>query len=169
MQCSDVYIKTEYSVTTRFFRISRNDDMSDVHFFSSHFYSTLQDEGPSAVTKWTENKGIDVFKKRCIFVPINKNLHWSICAVINPGEIMNHLENVKHGYNDDGTFKFNEDDPFPCILFFDSSSAHQKQQVAKNIHSWLNSEWSRLGKAESNLKPFDMKSMVVFSPKSKCL
>jgi len=159
--------QTDYLTMPLSSRISRNDDITDVHFFSSHFYSTLQDEGPSAVTKWTENKGIDVFKKRCIFVPINKSLHWSLCAVINPGEIMKHRENMKHSYQDEGTFKFNEDDPFPFILFFDSLKAHQKEQVARNIRSWLNSEWKRLAKSQSHLKPFDKKAMVVFSPRSE--
>jgi len=149
------------------FRISRNEDLSDVHFFSSHFYSTLLEEGPSAVTKWTEKKGINIFTKRFIFIPINKSLHWSLCVVVNPGEIMNHRENASHGYDDDGSFKFNEDDPFPSILFLDSLKAHQKQRVANKIRSWLNSEWTRLEKSENKLKPFDKNSMVVFSPKSE--
>ena len=31
--------------------------------------------------------GIDIFKKKFVFVPINKDLHWSLCVIVNPGEI----------------------------------------------------------------------------------
>ena len=73
-------------------RISRQEAMatSCVHFFTSHFYTTLQDEGVDAVSSWTTKKGIDIFSKRIIFLPINQSLHWSLCAVVNPGLIANY-------------------------------------------------------------------------------
>ena len=64
---------------------------SCVHFFTSHFYTTLQDEGVDAVSSWTTNKGIDIFSKRIIFLPINESIHWSLCAVVNPGLIKNYF------------------------------------------------------------------------------
>ena len=80
---------------------------------------------------------------------------------------MNHRENMKHNFEDDEAFKFNEDGLFPCILLFDSLKAHDKEQVAKNIRSWLNSEWKRTGNCKSNLEPFNKTSMVAFSPTSE--
>ncbi|KAL3903413.1 MAG: hypothetical protein SGILL_010456, partial [Bacillariaceae sp.] len=63
---------------------------SDVHFFTSHFFTTLSKNGPAAVTSWTSKKNIDIFKKKLIFIPINKTMHWSLCVVVNPGEIENY-------------------------------------------------------------------------------
>jgi hypothetical protein len=149
-----------------FTRISRHDDGSLVHFFSSHFYTALVKDRPSGVTRWTEKKGIDIFEKKFIFVPINKTLHWSQCVVINPGAIVAH--NKWQALEFDESKGFDLDAPFPCILFLDSLKAHQKEQVANNIRAWLNAEWKRLGKSDDPaVAPFTKKSMMVFSPKSK--
>ena len=56
--------------------------------------TTLKDDGPEAVSSWTAKKMIDVFQKRLIFIPVNADLHWSLCVVVNPGLIAN-------SYNDD--------------------------------------------------------------------
>ena len=70
-------------------RISRKEPLSKscVHFFTSHFYTTLRVEGVNAVSSWTSKKGIDIFSKSIIFLPINQTLHWSLCAIMNPGTI----------------------------------------------------------------------------------
>jgi Ulp1 family protease len=34
-----------------------------------------------------------VFSKKFIFVPVNGDLHWSLCVIVNPGQIM-------HVFND---------------------------------------------------------------------
>jgi Ulp1 family protease len=153
-----------------FTRISRHDDGSLVHFFSSHFYSALVKDRPSGVKRWTEKKGIDIFQKKFIFIPINKTLHWSQCIVVNPGAIIKHNNELnkwdKVGFVGEGE-GFDFDAPFPCIIFLDSLKAHQKAQVAKNVRAWLNAEWKRLGKSDDPaLAPFT-DSMTVFTPKSK--
>lgn len=73
-------------------RISRSEPLrySCVHFFTTHFFSTLKNEGVDAVCNWTTKKGIDIFAKRMIMLPINQSLHWSLCAVVNPGLIVNY-------------------------------------------------------------------------------
>jgi Ulp1 family protease len=126
-------------------RISRHDDGSLVHFFSSHFYTALVKDKPSGVKRWTEKKGIDIFQKKFIFIPINKTLHWSQCVVINPGAIIEHNKGLAVHFEDED---FDLDTDFPCILFLDSLKAHQKAQVAKNVTAWLNAEWKRLGKSD---------------------
>jgi Ulp1 family protease len=76
-------------------RISREEDNnpdSNVHFFTSHFMTTLKNEGPKAVESWTVNKNINVFQKKLIFIPVNADLHWSMCVVVNPGIIANSYE-----------------------------------------------------------------------------
>jgi Ulp1 family protease len=48
--------------------------------------STLEEENdPSSVASWTKKKKIDIFKKKLIFVPVNADLHWSLCVIVNPG------------------------------------------------------------------------------------
>ena len=68
------------------YRISREQshlgNKSDVHFFTTYFMSTLE-EDPSSVASWT--KKIDIFKKKLIFVPVNDDKHWSLCVIVNPG------------------------------------------------------------------------------------
>jgi len=63
--------------------------------------------------------------------------------------------------------KNNESDPMPCLLFFDSLRAHEKERVQSNVIEWLNYEWKRLGKSTDNDKPFSKSSMPVLAPRSK--
>jgi len=76
-------------------RISRGESQqqsSKVHFFSSHFMTTLKEKGPEAIASWTEKKNINVFEKKLVFIPVNADLHWSLCVVVNPGLIANNLD-----------------------------------------------------------------------------
>lgn len=129
-----------------------------VHFFTSHFYTALSKDGPKAVASWTARKKIDVFTKKFIFIPVNQSLHWSLCVVVNPGAILNNLREFNEAPADE--------ELYPCIFFFDSLKAHQKQVVARNIRNWLNSEWKRLQKSKHE-HPFNDNSLQVHDPKGK--
>ena len=61
-----------------------------MHFFTSHFLSTIAEEGPEGVASWTQNKKrtIHIFEKKFVFVPVNGHLHWSLCVIVNPGNIL---------------------------------------------------------------------------------
>jgi Ulp1 family protease len=139
-------------------RISRaeNKPSTDFHFFTSHFYTTLADEGPGAVESWTAKKNIDIFKKKLIFIPINKDLHWSLCVVVNPGAI-------RFSSNKNRT----KNDPLSCLIFLDSLNMHRKAKVQSNISKWLNSEWERLRKKSECQNPFTKKAFRIFSPTGK--
>ena len=141
-------------------RISRGESQlpsSDVHFFTSHFMTTLKGKGPEAVVSWTEKKDINIFEKKLIFIPVNADLHWSLLVVVNPGLIAN-------VYNDD--LPMTEEHSF--ILFLDSLKMHNKNVYAKHIRRWLNSEHRRLGRGEvgGRIDPFIDDSIPVVSPKS---
>jgi hypothetical protein len=58
-----------------------------------------------------------------------------------------------------------EDNPFPCILFFDALKVHGKYNVATRVRKWLNSEWARLKSGDVPKVPFDTNSMAIHSPK----
>eukprot|EP00934_Nitzschia_sp_Nitz4_P002048 Nitzschia sp. Nitz4//scaffold80_size88189//71589//78338//NITZ4_005093-RA/size88189-processed-gene-0.64-mRNA-1//1//CDS//3329558648//2048//frame0 len=131
---------------------------SPFHFFTSHFYSTLEDKGPEAVASWTERKKISLFQKKLIFIPINKDLHWSLCVVVNPGAI-GELYNKKE----------NKDSPLSCMIFLDSLRMHNKKKVGANIRCWLNNEWRRAQKKLTGFdvdeKPFQQDYFRMFNPK----
>ena len=108
------------------------------------------------MASWTGKKNIDIFQKKLIFIPINKDLHWSLCVVVNPGAIS--LASKKNR---------KKDDPLCCLIFFDSLNIHKKNNVQENISKWLNAEWSRLGKGSGCSNPFTNKSLRIFSPSGK--
>ena len=62
--------------------------------------TTLKDKGIKAVSSWTANKNINVFKKRLIFIPVNENLHWSLCVVVNPGLIANNYDRIAEKHDE---------------------------------------------------------------------
>eukprot|EP00592_Proboscia_alata_P003477 CAMPEP_0194371010 /NCGR_PEP_ID=MMETSP0174-20130528/19348_1 /TAXON_ID=216777 /ORGANISM="Proboscia alata, Strain PI-D3" /LENGTH=1104 /DNA_ID=CAMNT_0039148789 /DNA_START=158 /DNA_END=3472 /DNA_ORIENTATION=- len=145
---------------------------SSVHFFTSHFFTTLHEEGPRAVASWTAKKNIDIFSKRFIFLPINRSLHWSLCVVVNPGHIDSIAMNIeeKNGKTIQNRDAVDQgvcdaaDAPLSCIIFLDSLKAHKKNLIAKAVREWLNQEWARLKKSD-NQSPFSPVTMKVYDPK----
>jgi Ulp1 family protease len=117
--------------------------------------STLKEKGPEAVVSWTEEKGINIFEKKFVFIPVNAGLHWTLVVIVNPGQIANH-------YNSD--LPATED--HSSILFFDSlKDFHNKSVNAKHIRQLLNSEHKRLGceKVGDRSDPFDCQSIPMAS------
>jgi Ulp1 family protease len=51
--------------------------------------TTLKEKGPKAVASWTGKKNINLFQKKLVFIPVNADLHWSLCVVVNPGKVTN--------------------------------------------------------------------------------
>ncbi len=41
---------------------------------------------------WTGKKNINLFQKKLVFIPVNADLHWLLCVVVNPGLIANNLD-----------------------------------------------------------------------------
>lgn len=143
-------------------RIRRHEDIdaSDIHFFTSHFYTTLLNEGAEAVMSWTSRKKLDIFQKKFIFIPINKDLHWSLCVVVNPGAAENSFE-------EDEAKKAKLS--LPCLIFFDSLNLHRKKTIRTNLQKWLNAEWKRLRPKSIIPPPFQNKTFGMFTPRGKML
>lgn len=181
-----IYIPSPYSVMFSR-RMTRNDTSGTVHVFTTHFFSTLEREGPSSVKKWTMRKGIDIFKLKFVIIPsmfdlfivllfvdqpgfllsfrsllsVNKNLHWSICVVVNPGSILELIG------RQNGSVSSDDEVEKPCLLFFDSLKCHQMGTVRKHVIKWLNAEWDRLGKNRDFSNPFQKRSFNILAPRSK--
>lgn len=116
-------------------RLSRDNTSldSNIHVFTTHFYSTLQStEGLQRVTSWTSK--INILDKRLVFIPIHKDSHWSLCVIVNPGAI------VKDGYAD---HQRRQDEPPSCLIFMDSLQVHNTDYIANNIRKWLNDLWGK--------------------------
>ena len=141
---------------------------SNVHIFSSHFFTALSDEGPQVVESWTAKKNIDIFQKKLVFIPINRSLHWSLAVLINPGAVVNAIE---YHEDPDDICQNPEEKGLPCMVFLDSLKAHKKSWVYKHVRIWLNSEWKRLGKAQEREyeDPFKQNNFPVFDCRGECL
>ncbi len=142
----------------------KEEESSDIHFFSTQFFQKIQDQGAESVQSWTRRRKINIFQKKFIFIPINDYLHWSLCVVVNPGKIRNMYRN-----RDDEDCREEKLD-FPFILFLDSLKAHQKTKVKTNIYNWLNLEAERLSEfqdisSESKKGVFNTYSIPLVAPK----
>ncbi|RMY89562.1 hypothetical protein D0862_10183 [Hortaea werneckii] len=71
------------------------EEMGNVHFFNSYFYSFLTTKNGKkafnydAVKRWTKNK--DIFSTRYIVVPICVDLHWFVAIICNLPELSRKL------------------------------------------------------------------------------
>jgi len=91
-RCCALLIDHFFFLVCRISRGEANNPDSNVHFFTSHFMTTLKNDGPESVASWTAKKNINVFQKKLIFIPVNAVLHWSLCVVVNPGLIANFFD-----------------------------------------------------------------------------
>ncbi|GMH01614.1 hypothetical protein Nepgr_003453 [Nepenthes gracilis] len=106
---------------------------SDYHFFNTYFYKKLQE----AVSYQKNDKevffgkfrrwwrGVNIFQKAYILLPIHENLHWSLAIICIPDK---------------------EDESGPIILHLDSLGYHFSRSIFVNIRSFLREEWNYVNK-----------------------
>jgi Ulp1 family protease len=108
---------------------------SCVHIFSTHFYTTLLNEGVAGVSKLTTRKGLDIFTKKILLVTVNLNSHWPIIEVFNASMINADLVEDE------------SEDPYdmelPALVVLDSLYLHDSAVIARNVRKWLNHEWDK--------------------------
>jgi len=123
-------------------------------FFTSHFYSTLRDEGVEGVKRWTKNPE-QLLRNDFIFCPINESLHWSLAIICNPGFLLDqngklNAPEVKDFEGLIGNYTNAEDDDLretlkqdimeekaTTIIVLDSLKAHNKNRIGNNLRNWL--------------------------------
>ncbi|GMH97546.1 hypothetical protein TrST_g6724 [Triparma strigata] len=128
---------------------------STYHVFTSHFYTTLNNSKYEGVKSWV--KDIKSFlNMKYVFVPICKDMHWSLCVIVNPGAYFNEKgvdeEKVKRAekilcgggggdldeaVENDENEEEEEKAPGSCILFFDSLKFHASKGIHNNIRMWM--------------------------------
>jgi hypothetical protein len=138
-----------------FLWISRKEANEEPHimFFNTQLYSTNLLAGASCVINWNEKRGVDIFTKRILVIPVNKDNHWSLCAVYNAGQI------AKVDKKD------RESGDIPFIMFLDPLDYHSRGQVCQNIRDWLNAEWNN--KYKKSVKLFTDFTITSVCPAGK--
>ncbi|GAB4839812.1 hypothetical protein Ancab_020522 [Ancistrocladus abbreviatus] len=101
----------------------------DYHFFNTYFYKKLQEAvSPqksdkeaffSKFRRWW--RGVNIFQKAYILLPIHESLHWSLAIICIPDK---------------------EDESGPIILHLDSLGYHPSRSIFDNIKSFLREEWN---------------------------
>jgi len=134
-----------------------NDELiSKTHIFSTFFYGrlsskpstskginhpvdnvpsmSLSDEIYEKVKKWTKN--IDLLQMDFVVIPINEKLHWFVCIVCFPGEVLNTFKEEGEVGSNSENFSASRN---PCILVFDSLPEDPKKEHCSLIRSYLTS------------------------------
>ncbi len=142
---------------------------SDIYILTTQFFSKLEDEGPESISSWTAKKGIDIFEKKLIFIPVNKDIHWSLFVIVNPGKVMNIIDfyDKQTEAGDESEMDVNDEETdVPFILFLDSLRAHKPSRLRQSLYKWLNFEADRLKKFAKH-SPFQKQTMPVCFPNGK--
>ncbi|XP_061994459.1 ubiquitin-like-specific protease 1D isoform X1 [Rosa rugosa] len=101
------------------------------HFFNTFFYNKLKDAVSEKGTnkdslfvklrRWW--KGVDIFQKAYILIPINEDVHWSLVIICIPDK---------------------EEESGPFVLHLDSLGLHCSKSIFRIIKSFLKEEWCYL-------------------------
>ena len=126
----------------------------------SHFFTKLR-EGDSRgklkpdsekaqraharVERWT--RGVDVFAKKFLLVPVVEDLHWSLAIVCHPGELAKRAVARERRELDVGATEDEdegEDCPVrPCVIHMDSNRQHSAKKIEKFLRCFLEMEWRK--------------------------
>ncbi|XP_039013252.1 ubiquitin-like-specific protease 1D isoform X1 [Hibiscus syriacus] len=117
------YLRQQASPTSR--------AICDYHIFNTYFYPKLKEavsykgsDKDSLFMKFRRWwKGVNIFQKAYILIPINEDYHWSLVIICIPDK---------------------EDESGPIILHLDSLGLHSSRLVYKNIKSYMKEEWNYL-------------------------
>ncbi|KAK2977767.1 hypothetical protein RJ640_016156 [Escallonia rubra] len=122
-------------------RSPRDRGRCDYHFFNTYFYkklkeAVLKERGDKEALfvkfrRWW--KGVNIFEKAYIFLPIHEQLHWSLVIICIPDK---------------------EDESGPIVLHLDSLGYHSSRSVFDSVKSFLKEEWNYLNNQGED--PFEL-------------
>ncbi|XP_017236393.1 ubiquitin-like-specific protease 1D isoform X3 [Daucus carota subsp. sativus] len=111
-------------------------DRCRYHFFTTYFYGKLKEAVQDKTNdmkdvfnkfrRWW--KGVNIFEKAYIFLPIHENHHWSLVIICIPD---------------------NEDDSVPILLHYDSLGLHSSRPIFENIKRFRNKRTSMTAASSS--------------------
>lgn len=119
-------------------------DVDEYHFFNTYFYQKLKE---AVLSKQNEKeasfvrlrrwwKGLNIFEKAYIFLPIHEDLHWSLVIICIPDK---------------------EDQLGPILLHLDSLGLHCSKSLFATIRKFLVEEWKFLRQGEVPALPISDK------------
>ncbi|XP_059308501.1 ubiquitin-like-specific protease 1D isoform X8 [Lycium ferocissimum] len=118
-------------------------DVDAYHFFNTYFYQKLKE---AVLTKNEKEasfvrlrrwwKGVNIFEKAYIFLPIHEDLHWSLVIICIPDK---------------------EDQLGPILLHLDSLGLHSSESLFATIRKFLVQEWKFLRQGEVPALPISDK------------
>jgi hypothetical protein len=118
-----------------------------VHVFDSYFYSKYLNnthcpyDYNDRLQKVTRK--IELFSLDFILIPINYNLHWSLCVVVRPIEWMLQLYPSAVTHDDNNNTQAQAHNNKACLLFVDSLfGIHQSTDIQKRVKQFLSDEWN---------------------------
>nr|XP_004297636.2 PREDICTED: ubiquitin-like-specific protease 1D isoform X2 [Fragaria vesca subsp. vesca] len=105
------------------------------HFFNTFFYNKLKDavseKGANKDNRFVKLrrwwKGVDMFQKAYILIPINEDVHWSLVIICIPDK---------------------EEESGPLVLHLDSLGLHCSKSIFRIIKSFLKEEWCYLDEVD---------------------
>ncbi|CAL9156077.1 unnamed protein product [Musa hybrid cultivar] len=106
----------------------------DYHFFNTYFYKKLEEAVSFKADKacfeklrrWW--KGVNIFQKSYIFIPVHGDMHWSLAVICIPAQ---------------------EDESGPIVLHLDSLGFHNSQSIFHIIDRFLKEEWNYINQNSS--------------------
>ncbi|KAM0944266.1 putative Ulp1 peptidase [Dioscorea sansibarensis] len=113
---------------------------SEYHFFNTYFYSKLEEalsfKGDRSASflrlrRWW--KGVNIFRKAYIFLPIHGDMHWSLVIICIPPK---------------------DEETGPTILHLDSLGLHSSNSIFDVVDSYLKEEWKYIN--ENAALPSDL-------------
>ena len=150
-QCVDFYLKY---IQVEMLGANAFEILDKVHIFNSFFYQKLAQKhdrdrsnvdaataSHARVKNWT--KGVDIFTKSFLMIPVHSNLHWSLVIVCYPN----------------GT-----DERQPMMLHLDSMTqhgGHNSEVVSKTVRRYLSKEW-KTQKGDDTESKFDARYMPTY-------
>ena len=144
----------------------------DAHVFSTFFFTKLSEaprhasaEAYEKVKSWC--RGVDLFAKDALFVPVNEHLHWSLAVVLRPGAAAPPSAVVDLAASSDDEAAAAAEPPTPagpCVLVMDSLRSHDAARIAAYVRSFLRAAWADRPGAPGCDGRFEEASMPVVLP-----
>ena len=148
----------------------------DVHAFPSDFYTMLRGDESfhnlkadreaalrayARVERFT--RGVDVFAKKFLLVPVFENQHWSLAIICHPGELAKRVlarrrrkirravaDLVDAGITEAAQLAephdesdSDEEDNRPCVIHMDSLRKHRATKIEAWLRCFLEMEWRK--------------------------
>ncbi|KAG7032277.1 Ubiquitin-like-specific protease 1D, partial [Cucurbita argyrosperma subsp. argyrosperma] len=119
---------------------STNKVICNYHFFNTYFYEKLKEAVSNKgkdrdkffvkFRRWW--KGVNIFQKAYVLIPIHEDLHWSLVIICFPQK---------------------EDESGTIILHLDSLGLHSSRSIFDNIKSFIKEEWCYLDQEVADSDP----------------